>query len=125
MNQNYNTFSKVIWDLDEFIQREGYQMDKILLRSKLQLVHRLLKTKNKQKRIIRGLLNRLNKMTNSLILLKLTDFILFLRNHTDKSVNNQIFNHTRKITLIRITQPFQLLLLTNNENLPLKIELKI
>ena len=116
MNINNLTLSKILWDLDEFIQREGIDMDKLLLRTKLTLIHKLLSKHTREKRVVRGLLNRLNKTSQELILLRTYDILKCL---TDKQ---PVINLIRKINIRRIENPVSLLSFFEDKNFPLKIE---
>ena len=116
MNKYNENLSKILWDLDEFIQREGINMNKPLLRSKLTLIHKLLLKGSREKTIVRGTLNRLGKLCPELLLMKTFDILDFLR------TKNKTTSFTRKINIRRIENPVTLLSFFEDENFPLKIE---
>ena len=116
MNTNLITFSKILWDLDEFVQREGIDMDKKLLRSKLIFLHQNLTNGSREKSVVRGMLNRLNKLKDELILIKLFDILKHLTSNRD------IIQFQRKLNISRIENPITLLTFIEDENFPLKIE---
>ena len=111
-----NTFSKIIWDLDEFMQREGDQFDVTLLRNKLRLLHAHVDKNTLIKTRLRGLLNRMTKLSNKIVVLRVVDLLLILRKNT------VIAEFSRKIRIRRIEKPIHILKLIENSQFPLKIE---
>ena len=111
-----NTFAKIIWDLDEFMQREGDQFNFTLLRSKLRLLHSHVDKNTLAKKRLRGLLNRINKLSEKLLVLRVVDLLIYFRKI------DTIAEFSRKIRIRRIEKPTQILKLIENSQFPLKIE---
>ena len=94
--------SQILNDIDEYIQRDGLIINKILIRSKLRLLNNITEiglTKTK----IRGLLIRLNKLDPTELTLRVLDVL--------KTLSKQFKNikSNRKITLDRMIKPTDLI----------------
>ena len=87
--------SKILNDMDEFIQRDGIITNKVLLRSKLRLLNNLTEIGVTKTRI-RGLLIRLNKLEPTELTLRVLDILKTLASKFD------IIKSNRKINLSRI-----------------------
>ena len=114
MTENKN-LNQIIDDLEDFIQREGLNMDKQLLRSKLRYLHQNLNF-GRQKTVVRGLLSRLNKIEKGEMIIRTIDIVesLYKRRNLVKSI--------RKITLTKYIKPVDTMIWFTNESYPLKIE---
>ena len=114
MIENKN-LQQIIDDLEDFIQREGLNMEKTLLRSKLRHLHQNLLF-GKQKSVVRGLLRKLNKMESGELVIRTIDIAksLYDRRNLTKSY--------RKINLTRYIEPSDILSCFKTENYPLKLE---
>ena len=106
---------QTIYDLDEFIQREGQEIEQRLLRSKLLLLHQIL-PKSRSKTIIRGILIRLNGTNIDEILIKVLDLINYQK--IDKNFTKAI----RKLNLIRMISPVDIISIFAEKPFPLKLE---
>ena len=106
---------QTLYDLDEFIQREGPEIEQQLLRSKLLLIHQIL-PKSRSKTIIRGILNRINRTNIDEILIKVLDLIKFqeLKYNFTKSI--------RKLNLLRMISPIDIISIFAEKPFPLKLE---
>ena len=107
--------NQILFDLDEFIQREGSEIELQLLRSKLLLLHQLLR-RSKSKTIIRGILNQINKMDIEIILIKLIDVINFQR------IKHKCKKPIRKLNLIKMITPIDILKIFEEKSFPLKLQ---
>ena len=90
--------AEIINDLDEFIQRDGLIINKVLLRSKLRLINNKLSL-GKIKTKLRGLLIRMNKLDPAELTLRVLDI--------QKSISRKFVNikSYRKLTLTRMIEP--------------------
>ena len=106
--------AQILDDLDEFVQREGLITNKLLIRSKLRLLSQITEL-GKTKTRIRGLLIRLNKLDKMELTLRVLDIIKSL----SKKCN--AVKSDRKLTLIRMIKPKDLLPWFTEESYPLGI----
>jgi hypothetical protein len=107
--------AQIINDMDEFIQRDGFITNKLLLRSKLRLLNNITEM-GRTKTRIRGLLIRLNKLNPTELTLRVLDII--------KSLSKRLGNikSDRKIKLNRMLKATDTVEWIPEESYPLGIE---
>ena len=107
--------SQITSDIDEFLQREGFKMNRDLLRSKLRYLHQSL-PKGEIKSVTRGLLIRLKRLKDMELVTRVIDVIKSVRftNKTTKS--------NRKLTLSRFIEPLDTINWLCEDDYPLKLE---
>ena len=113
--QSFLEKAQIIDDLDEFVQREGLITNKLLIRSKLRLLSQITEL-GKTKTRIRGLLIRLNKLDKMELTLRVLDIIKTLSKKCYSVKSN------RKLTLIRMAKPKDLLPWFTDESYPLRLD---
>jgi hypothetical protein len=107
--------SQISDDIDEFIQREGINLDRNLLRSKLRHLHQNV-VKGEIKSVLRGLLIRLNRLNDIELITRTIDVIKSVR------YTNKITKSYRKLTLSRFIEPLDTIEWLCEDTYPLKLE---
>jgi hypothetical protein len=105
---------QILMDLDNFLQREGVDMDLSILRTKLRLLNHNLEA-SKPKTIVRGILITMNRTNKKLLVIKMIDIIQWLR----KKYNFE--KVSPKLSLDRLTKPLDIIIWLEN-SYPLKLE---
>jgi hypothetical protein len=112
---NLELIRQILMDLNDFMLREGVDIEYNLLRNKLQLLQRNL-SKGQPKTRIRGLLIRLSKMNKKYLLVRVMDVLHYLTNKFKFQIEPP------RLKLLRLIKPLDILVWTSDNNYPLKLE---